>query len=486
MRACILTQIKYPTGGYTVFTTEANRDANNTVVGGLRVSKITSYSDNGKIAFTRTYEYEDPVYLYEPKEIDYTYDMYVITGRRDVLNHRRYFYTEEPLVNVNLHRGSAVMYRKVTSYLTTDNTTGKQITYYRTPEKFNAGGIFPTMESVPWTCGNVEKEEFYATGAVNPVKIKEYGIDCTITSSQNGFISRSSVIPIFSGLLEGGPLPHDDIFSCYVAGFTSAPTGRIYVQNITETDYDLSGKELTRKKTDYNYRGDLITGLNYQGSDGEYQRLDYEYPHTIASKTSVHNTMVSRNMINKTLKTIRRAGQWDLSGGTPVTVNTSFIDYQLFNGNLIKPARIDISYNDPDVVTTEMTFLRYDSYGNVSEVTGKDGTPVVYLWGYMGRYLIAELRNVTYQQVAQYVNPETIAARTEPTAAEFRTIDNLRQQFPEASITTFKYSDHIGIVEQTDPAGITTTFTYDPKGRLSGTFDHNGMQLFEHSYGLAR
>lgn len=62
MKAGVLTKIIYPTGGYTTYEYEANKikkqeDNSLYIVGGLRISKMTDFSETGTKASIRIYEY---------------------------------------------------------------------------------------------------------------------------------------------------------------------------------------------------------------------------------------------------------------------------------------------------------------------------------------------------------------------------------------------------------------------------------------------
>ena len=60
MKAGILEEITYPTGGKTSFISEGHRLQNNDLVGGLRIKKQESYDENGIIALEKTYTYLNP------------------------------------------------------------------------------------------------------------------------------------------------------------------------------------------------------------------------------------------------------------------------------------------------------------------------------------------------------------------------------------------------------------------------------------------
>ena len=119
----------------------------------------------------------------------------------------------------------------------------------------------------------------------------------------------------------------------------------------------------------------------------------------------------------------------------------------------------------------------------------KDGKPeAIYIWGYNYQYPIAEIKNVTYERFSHIISSQTleqIGSRNIPSVSQWQVINNLRDDLPEALITTYSYKPGIGIISKIDPRGIKTSYIYDPFGRLTDIKDHKGNLLEHYDYQYA-
>jgi hypothetical protein len=143
----------------------------------------------------------------------------------------------------------------------------------------------------------------------------------------------------------------------------------------------------------------------------------------------------------------------------------------LFRPNSNLPAKVQSRSNQSPSFKDEVNYNAYDMYGNVTEITGKDGIPVSYVWGYQGQFPVAKIENASIQQV---YNGTTVfdgwAADPEPSVALWARIDQLRTQLPAARITKFEYKPLQGVISITDPNNMTTKFDYDHYGRLTDSY----------------
>lgn len=133
----------------------------------------------------------------------------------------------------------------------------------------------------------------------------------------------------------------------------------------------------------------------------------------------------------------------------------------------------------------------YYTNGNVQEVSKKDGTHVVYIWGYEETLPVAKIENATYAQVSSYVaNIQTLSNadndRTQGTlgneGALRSALNSLRSALPDAMITTITYDPLVGATSMTGPNGITTYYEYDNFNRLQMVKDKDGNIVSENKY----
>lgn len=121
----------------------------------------------------------------------------------------------------------------------------------------------------------------------------------------------------------------------------------------------------------------------------------------------------------------------------------------------------------------EATYLLAN--GNPVEVTGKDGIPTSYLWGYNNTLPIAKADGVTYATLsAAYmaVGQNLSLLRTYPTLAN-------------ALVSTYTYTPGLGMTSETDPRGRVTSYEYDNMHRLVLVRDNESNILKKICYNYA-
>lgn len=113
--------------------------------------------------------------------------------------------------------------------------------------------------------------------------------------------------------------------------------------------------------------------------------------------------------------------------------------------------------------------------GNPVEVTGKDGIPTSYLWGYNNTLPIAKADGASYSTLsAAYtaVGQNLSLLRTYPTLAN-------------ALVSTYTYTLGLGMTSETDPRGRTTYYEYDNMHRLILVRDNENNILKKICYNYA-
>lgn len=133
-----------------------------------------------------------------------------------------------------------------------------------------------------------------------------------------------------------------------------------------------------------------------------------------------------------------------------------------------------------------ITYLAYDSHSNPVHIRNeKDKTETVYLYGYKGKYIIAEIKNADYQTVTGFLGNTLIDRLTNaenPDYSDMREVEKLRTQLPASFITTFEYVPYTGISKITDSKKVSTHFKYDDSGRLIQTRDHEWFLTNSYKY----
>lgn len=128
---------------------------------------------------------------------------------------------------------------------------------------------------------------------------------------------------------------------------------------------------------------------------------------------------------------------------------------------------------------TDLVVNRYDVAGNPLEIRKKDGPLTVYLWGYGGRYPIAEIKNASYNEVLTVLNQvalDNLNVASVSDAAIESAMNTLRNdpRLSKAMITSYTYKPLVGMTSKTDPRGVKETYKYDGMQRLQAILDHLG------------
>jgi hypothetical protein len=164
-------------------------------------------------------------------------------------------------------------------------------------------------------------------------------------------------------------------------------------------------------------------------------------------------------------------------------------------GNLLLPT--SETYFDPQNLapSTELSYNKYDTDGNVIQFTTKNDIPVTIIWGYNKTQPIAKIEGASYDQVQPYISAILAASENDfippvgmtddqTEAAMIEALDSFRKN-PALSgyqITTYSYDPVVGVRSITPPSGIRELYKYDTNKRLERIEDVNGKLLKEFKY----
>jgi len=247
------------------------------------------------------------------------------------------------------------------------------------------------------------------------------------------------------------------------------------------TSYAGDGNSITTSESYYYNARNQLSSKSIGSSDGKSVSTTYQYPEILSSGTTptAISNMVDKNIISPIIK------QETLINNMLVAGNKT--DYGMFNNNsVIMPSllyQLEVNASSSSYVLRKQV-LSYTGCGNPKEVDN-DGFRTVYLWGYNDQYPIAEIKGVTYSDVTAKISAaslDAIAAKIEPAAADWTTINNLRAQLPDALITTYTYKPLVGMLTMTDPRGVITYYEYDAFGRLITVKDNNSKSVEGYDY----
>lgn len=407
--------------------------------GGLRVKRITG-------PVTKTYAYEgglllvDPIYgrpeqfkRFEPHydentgrllSIDYLHDSYIVQ------------LSESTIPNSTLKDGNIFGYSKVT-----ETIGGISTTHYFHNETEHVDGVMQI--SVPTD---------YKPYNGLPIKT----------------VSGPKTVSYYYDRIEG-PEIHGFVFE---EGF----------DRINEYQYDIHWPLLSHSIETIEEDNGTFTKTNSYTYDNNFQKVsecvttgneDYKtmYVYPSESSTGVLKTMYDRNMIGIPVETLL------LRNGSVVDGRKT--EYQMDQDLIVpwKEYRLEENSNTQlgfysDYMVPRLVYSEYNTYGNPMQVNYQ-GVNTVYLWGYNGTSVVAEIKNATYDQIKDLIQPSfihSLANKIVPSDSDMNILNNLRSQLPQSLVTTITYQPLIGVTSITDARGFKTNYSYDSSGRLSETY----------------
>ena len=249
----------------------------------------------------------------------------------------------------------------------------------------------------------------------------------------------------------------------------------------------------------------------YQSSDSIVEKsvfaYDTERPYNIISKSSlcsggaeqVERTYYSNNTIpdKEFLTTSQRSVIQLLTSRnyltTPVQQTMEKKDKRLYSvlrgysSSLSSGMVVEDQYycKGTDKYEKRISYNKYDIYGNPVYINKDGAEKVVYLWGYKGQYLLAEIKGATYEEVkkALMVDPASMSSCILPSMPLYLDmIDNLYKALPSALITSYTYHPLIGISGIISPNKAKTTFEYNSDSQLIRIKDTEGKTMEEYQY----
>lgn len=506
-KACILERVDYPTGGYTLFEMEANKDENGKLYGGLRIAKMILKESETAPEIINSFSYEQMDKIYEPSPEYYYYRDYhriLDTEEKFIPN---IYYSGNPIQPMGNYQGSPVTYKKVTKYESYDegNTNGKMVYTYRgavMPGKQNFYGRSPNIKYISrtptsWLMGQPLKEEYFKekNGFYIPVRevvneYKEYPqlwynsiigsipyFPIELNTSLRYFWYHYTLHP--NGIHFGSTQHATDYFEIiwsyentgsYKLVKTTDRTyndSGIYTDQITEYAYDNIGENIPQ-----NQKNLFLTKKTQANSNGHKYIELYKYPQNYLS-TGIYNDMATnKNMLSSPIEIIN----YKNSIAAASELSRKKTNYSYFKTTKIYPSSYQTSILGQPDMTTEISFSSYDSYGNILQYTTIDNKNTVLLWSYNGQYPIAEIKGATYEQVRDALGGESEVQRISNSislsVSDSTKISSLRHNpsLSNALVTTYTYKPLVGMSTATDARGVTTHYEYDSFGRLKDVY----------------
>lgn len=541
VRAETLERVDYPTGGYNIIEYEPNsyskyvKNENNQlsiidnnvdkITGGLRVKKISTYSNDNSPPIVKQYYYSRnyfsnqnvssgvlsgiPNYLYEdhfqnPSPQGATsFDFWHLSSSSYL-----------PLSETNgYHIGYSKVYEKhengsLTEYSYTNYDNGYiDIINYPSRIRMSTSSIGPAGSTYTYTprAGEniilnslskergllLSKKDYDVSNNLVRENIISYNnnqgrLTDAIRSFKVEYLTRTQNFPAIGANI-------DYIITKYTPYLVY--TNSIQKTNEKTINYFNTGK--IENNTTYVFKSNFDSSpqkITTNLSDGNIFEQRFLYPQDIRVgglppqfrepyRSIVY--MLQKNMIGVPLTVS------NYKNGKFINRKQTVFDYNPSNGivypklDLNYNEQLDISFSDSDgtivlpVVNLEDTQIIYDIYddkGNLQQYTTKDGVSTTVIWGYNGTKPIAKIVGAKLTDITQSLidtivnasNTDASLATNSDEAALLLVLDNFRKDssLSNYQITTYTYDLLVGVRSITSSSGMREIYIYDTANRL--------------------
>lgn len=473
--------------------------------GGLRIKKISNYDNDGnKINYT-TYDYRDGMLLNKIETIDYTQMFNLAPNHYDGMiaddSHIIDVYTITPghprmPTFFACCNSGIVGYSEVTKskYGADGHLEKSVVTSYKNDEPKN---MYKLDYYDSFVNGLINWQEIHDASNTVVARIDNSYDAYIIDHYATNIIARNKALgrPNFSALTD------DKIEYVSIVtpnGFTTRtdynnnndPTGvfdvlrypyllsRLELSKTTTTEYCKNGSNVVKtKEYSYNPVNHQVSQIDENtGLPDQVRRTKITYS---ADETDdVSSAMKGVHRLNDVVENKSIL----VEDGIEKRISTQHTAYGPHtHGSYFVPVSHSTSIGDNALETRAI--YSYDDSLNVRSMT-VDGMETVYIWSYFGQYPIAVIEGLTYTDVENAIGQSTISNllnKAEPSDADINSIRNAVNSMG-GHVTTYAYKPLVGIVTQTLPNGMKTTYKYDGFGRLTEVIDHNGSVISTNSY----
>jgi YD repeat-containing protein len=487
----LLKSVTYPTGRKSTFYYEGNRvkrDGGSVEdTGGPRIQKIEEYEPISNETVTRTFKYGENENGGGRLKYDVTIDDYLLEyynfkhpGKPGLVTRIKMF-CSFPFGDPNYENGAIVSYEYVTEYV---DGKGKTEYQFHEDESYLYHQIGTDMSV------EVNREN----GGSELLRKTEYKLNQTELTYRKIREERNTYgkfnerrIPYGMSYERLRDLsPQDEINymeeNRYVQQYDGLPylSGTIYSANkklTRQTIETFDGDRSSIQTINYEYGNPNHMYPTKQIVSGEAAPVTTSYLYPQDANTTEGQNLVSHNMLATLL-------QHEKSVGADKWITRTQYAYR--DGSAV-PLPVVLS-EGPSVgnLRTMMEINKYDVLGNPVQIFDRTKN-IVYLWGYGGHKLIAEIQNATYATVSAKLSQATIDGMRNSLLLSTNQLNALKtlDQIPGALVTIIEYGV-FGVSRITNPNGKVTRYGYDDAGRLCSVIDENGDPIEEYKFNYSR
>ena len=495
---------------------------NTTLVGGLRVKKITDYDGvNHSNDIIKNFSYKNETDDYSSGKINGKPSNYTIDNYEQLFfsvdpysctyhSMQRFYikrnsYSNYPLLTSS---GSYVGYGNVSiTYGNNGLAQGKTNYSFENDVPDLIWGFPHPVLSYDWRRGFLKSEKQYKNVNNNLVLVSKKDETYSVTN-QSPVATHKSINGLKVGYLRDcgisnyAPLACLGLFMTQIQNEYKMPvaeeyeTVTDYVRHIgtTTTEYDqddVNRKIISTQEIEYNdlsYRPNKIKVKNSKQEDIT-AKTQYPVDYPTAPIGSYVRNLLDKNMLTipvekYTIKKIANGQEYVIGGRLTTYKNNQPVPDKIYSLEITEP--IPLGSFTPSYYTTggvftydqhykeQISFNAYDLSYNLKEQQKTNDVKEVYLYGYKSSYPVAKILNSDLTTVNQFVNQSILDDPSNDQAVRDQ-INNIRAGLvnTNAIVTTYTYKPLVGITSETDARGKITYYEYDRLNRLALIRDHN-------------
>jgi hypothetical protein len=204
-------------------------------------------------------------------------------------------------------------------------------------------------------------------------------------------------------------------------------------------------------------------------SKGENITTAYKYPSDISSGVLLPSAVLVGPRITELLQV-----ETFLNG---LSINKKQNFFANFAGNILPSSQKSFIGNST-LPESESIQLAYDSYGNLTSFKEADKITQSLLWAYNGQYPAVYIANGVPS------NSSLLQTTFDPNLIE-TTANTLRTSLPNSRISSFTFKPWLGMLTNTTPNVVKTSFTYDGLNRLEKILNPDGNIVKAYAYQYA-
>ena len=485
----MMSEVKYPTGGYSSFnfephqfTRQVQNEATNVSytttladsVGsgfGFRIKQISHYAASGNLSKAHTYSYLDPYTNKESgiilKGKPFTRESIggnITIVRLNAFEWNKHYNLEEPhlaysYVTETLNDGSYTRYYFSDYAFCPDETNDVAFSWVNTS--------IATPQAVAYSFARLAASKWDRRGLL---------MQKSIFDQAGREIRRHNYVYRHVGAILQEMPDEVAVNKNYTVSFRSlegfSVAMKVYLENhpliyeaVRTFDSDNTSTLLDEKYYDYEEH-DLLSATRELTSNRDTLKHLYTYSAsnpTYAAKHVLNHPLTVKQYLNSTLLSTRQETLKVLSNGDVVT---------------------EAVYESKDNNALELKekYSHHDVYSHPTYVEMSNGINKVLVWSYCGRYPVAEILGATYDEVKTAFDGTTPESLSEQQLPVTYFLNKLDTALPHAHTTICLYKPLLGMEKMILPNGDTRTYHYDKAGRLLTVKDKDGYVLEQNEY----